>query len=72
MFEMIFLSGFLMFVLPLALLGGMAYLFFWLVTAVLKTAGAVVGTVVALVFCVLALVGTVIFGISCLPFLIMH
>jgi hypothetical protein len=72
MFEMIFLSGFLLFVLPLALLGGMAYLFFWLITAVLKTAGAVVGTVMALVFCVFALVGIALFGISCLPFLMLH
>ncbi len=72
MFEMIFLGGLLAFVLPLALLGGMAYLFFWLITAVLKTAGAVVGTVLALVFCVMALVGTVLFGLSCLPFMMMH
>jgi hypothetical protein len=48
----------------------MAYVFFWLITAVLKTAGAVVGTVVAVVFCVLAVVGMVLFGILCLPFLI--
>jgi hypothetical protein len=70
MFELFFVGGLLAFVLPLALLGGMAYVFFWLITAVLKTAGAVVGTVVAVVFCVLAVVGMVLFGILCLPFLI--
>jgi len=70
MFELIFFSGLLMFVLPLALLGGMAYVFFWLISAVLKTAVAVVGTVVAVVFCLLAVVGMVLFGILCLPFLI--
>jgi hypothetical protein len=70
MFEFFFLGGLLAFALPLALLGGVAYVFFWLLTAVLKTAGAVVGTVVAIVFCVMALVGLVLFGILCLPFLI--
>lgn len=70
MFELFFVGGLLAFVLPLALLGGMAYVFFWLITAVLKTAGAVVGTVVAVAFCVLAVVGMVLFGILCLPFLI--
>jgi hypothetical protein len=70
MFELFFVGGLLAFVLPLALLGGMAYVFFWLITAVLKTAGAVVGTVVAVMFCVLAVVGMVLFGILCLPFLI--
>jgi hypothetical protein len=47
----------------------MAYLFFWLISAVLKTAGAVVGTVVAVVFCVFAVVGVVLFSIFCVPFL---
>lgn len=70
MVELFFFSGLLMFALPLALLGGMAYLFFGLISAVLKTAGAVVGTVLAVVFCVLAVVGMVLFGILCLPFLI--
>jgi hypothetical protein len=71
MFKLLFLGGFLAFVLPLALLGAIGYLFFWLISAVLKTAGALVGTAVAVVFCVLALVGMVLFGIACLPLLVL-
>jgi hypothetical protein len=70
MFELFFMGGLLAFVLPLAFLGGMAYVFFWLISALLKTAGAVVGTALAIAFCVLAVVGMIVFGIFCLPFLI--
>lgn len=70
MFELFFVGGLLALVVPMALLGGMAYMFFWVISAALETAGAVVGTVVGIVFCVLAVVGMILFGIMCLPFLI--
>jgi hypothetical protein len=70
MFEFFVFGGLLAFVLPLVLLGGMAYVFFWLLSAVLKTAGAVVGTLVAVVFCVVAVIGMVVFGVLSLPFMI--
>lgn len=70
MFEVLFFGGLVAFIVPLAILGGMTYAFFWLLSAVLKTAGAVVATVVAVVFCVLAVAGMVVFAIFGLPFLI--
>jgi hypothetical protein len=55
----------------MAVLGAAAYLFFTLASVVFKTAGAVVGTVVALIFGVFAVVGMVIFAIFCVPFLML-
>jgi hypothetical protein len=69
MLEMLFFGGLMVFALPLALLGAIAYLGFWLFGAVLKTAGAVVGTVLAVVFCIVVLIGLAFFGIVLLPFL---
>lgn len=68
MFHLLLFSGLLVFALPLALLGGMAYLFFSLFSVVLKTAGAAVGIVLAVIFGVMALVGVVLFSVFCLPF----
>lgn len=70
MFELFFVGGLLALVVPLAVLGGIAYMFFWLVSAVFETTGAVIGVVVGVVFCVLAVVAVILFGIMCLPFLI--
>jgi hypothetical protein len=70
MFEIFFVTGLLAFVLPVAVLGGMAYAFIWLVSAVLKTAGAVVGIVLAVVFCGLAVVVAMLLAIFSLPFLV--
>jgi hypothetical protein len=70
MFELFFLGGLVAFVVPLAVLGGMAYVFFWLISAVVKTAGAVVATVVAIVFCGIAFVGMVLCAIFSVPFLL--
>ncbi len=70
MFEVLFFGGLVAFIVPLAILGGMAYAFFWLISAVVKTAGAVVATVVALVFCGLAVVAMVLCAIVGLPFLV--
>lgn len=70
MFELLFFGGLVAFIVPLAILGGMAYVFFWLISAVVKTAGAVVATVVAVVFCALAVVGMVLCAIVGLPLLV--
>ncbi|MEX2302879.1 MAG: hypothetical protein WD733_18185 [Bryobacterales bacterium] len=69
MLELFFFGGLLALVIPMAVLGAAAYLFFSLASVVFKAAGAVVGTVVALVFGVFAVVGVVIFAILCIPFL---
>jgi hypothetical protein len=71
MLELFFFGGLLALVIPMALLGAAAYLFFTLASVVFKTAGAIVGTVVALIFGVFAVVGMVIFAIFCVPFLML-
>jgi hypothetical protein len=71
MLELFFFGGLLALVIPMALLGAAAYLFFTLASVVFKTAGAIVGTVVALIFGVFAVVGVVIFAIFCVPFLML-
>lgn len=70
MFELFFLGGILAFLVPLAILGGIAYGFFWLLSAVVETVGGVIATVAAVVFCVLAVAGMVVCAIIGLPFLI--
>jgi hypothetical protein len=71
MFELLFMGGILVFALPLVFCAAMAYLLFWLVSAVLKTAGVVVGGAVAVVFCLMALVGAVLFAVVGMPFFLL-
>jgi hypothetical protein len=69
MLELFFFGGLLALVIPMAVLGAAAYLFFSVASVVFKTVGAVVGTVVALIFGVLVVVGMLVFAIFCVPFL---
>lgn len=69
MFELFFLGGLVALIVPLVILGGMAYVFFWLLSTVLETVGGVIATLVAAAFCVFAVVGIVLCAIVGLPFL---
>ena len=70
MFEFLFVTGLLVLCLPLAVLGVVGYAFFWVLSAVFKVTGAVVGTVLAIVLGTLVLGALIVFGIFCLPFLL--